>query len=98
LECTSCDNRSLLAYQSIDFRVNRCGKSLPVAGPVTTLMAIGAQGYSIGDVIRTLPGEVLGAMCFKKWQITRHKKAPSESGLLDIAWRGNQSQLNAPPV
>jgi hypothetical protein len=29
-------------------------------------MAIGAQGYSIGDAIRTLLGEVAGLMCFKK--------------------------------
>jgi len=31
-------------------------------------MAIGAQGYSIGDGIRTLPGQVLEVMYFKKWQ------------------------------
>jgi len=31
-------------------------------------MAIGAQGYSIGDAIRTLLGEVLDVMYFKKWQ------------------------------
>lgn len=30
-------------------------------------MAIGAQGYSIGDAIRTLLGEVLDVKCFKKW-------------------------------
>ncbi|AZF49213.1 hypothetical protein C4J84_3850 [Pseudomonas sp. R11-23-07] len=30
-------------------------------------MAIGAQGYSIGDAIRTLLGEVLDVMYFKKW-------------------------------
>ena len=34
---------------------------------MTTLMAIGAQGYSIGDAIRTLLGEVLDVMYFKKW-------------------------------
>jgi len=38
-------------------------------------MAIGAQGYSIGDAIRTLLGEVVSLMCFKKWQFTAHKKA-----------------------
>jgi len=31
-------------------------------------MAIGAQGYSIGDAIRTLLGQVLDVMYFKKWQ------------------------------
>jgi hypothetical protein len=31
-------------------------------------MAIGAQGYSIADAIRTLLGEVLDVMYFKKWQ------------------------------
>jgi len=31
-------------------------------------MAIGAQGYSIGNAIRTLLGEVLDVMYFKKWQ------------------------------
>lgn len=31
-------------------------------------MAIGAQGYSIGRAIRTLLGEVLDVMYFKKWQ------------------------------
>ncbi|KRP69381.1 hypothetical protein TX23_23100 [Pseudomonas paralactis] len=30
-------------------------------------MAIGAQGYSIGDAIRTLLGQVLDVMYFKKW-------------------------------
>jgi len=30
-------------------------------------MAIGAQGYSIGDAIRTVLGEVLDVMYFKKW-------------------------------
>ncbi|MDT0551099.1 hypothetical protein RND15_51970, partial [Streptomyces sp. DSM 41529] len=35
---------------------------------MTTLMAIGAQGYSIGRAIRTLLGEVLDVMYFKKWQ------------------------------
>jgi hypothetical protein len=29
-------------------------------------MAIGAQGYSIADAIRTLLGERLNLMCFKK--------------------------------
>lgn len=43
-------------------------------------MAIGAQGYSIGDAIRTLLGEVLNVMYFKKWrfnanfEFTRIKK------------------------
>jgi len=31
-------------------------------------MAIGAQGYSIGRAIRTLLGEVLDVMYFKKWR------------------------------
>jgi len=39
---------------------------------VTTLMAIGAQGYSIGDAIRTLLGEPLEMMCFKKWPFTTY--------------------------
>lgn len=30
-------------------------------------MAIGAQGYSIAGAIRTLLGEVLDVMYFKKW-------------------------------
>ena len=33
---------------------------------MTTLKAIGAQGYSIGDAIRPLLGEVLDVMDFKK--------------------------------
>ena len=68
-------------------------------------MAIGAQGYSIGDAIRTLLGEELDVMYFKKWRFnanfafTRNQKALNESGLFDTAWlRENQSQLSAPPV
>ena len=61
-------------------------------------MAVGAQGYSIGDAIRTLLDEVLDVMCFKKWQLNAHKKALSESGLYGVARLRNQSQLNAPPV
>jgi hypothetical protein len=57
------------------------GELIPVTRPVTTLMAIGAQGYSIGDAIRTLPGQVLEVMYFKKWQTVHcltcfHKKSP----------------------
>jgi len=49
-------------------------------------MAIGAQGYSIGDAIRTLLGEPLEMMCFKKWPFTTHKKALNKSGLHRAAW------------
>ncbi|MGY2196155.1 hypothetical protein, partial [Pseudomonas pergaminensis] len=65
---------------------------------MTTLMAIGAQGYSIGDAIRTLMGEVAGLMCFKKWPFTGHKKALNVSGLNGVDGLRNQSQLSAPPV
>jgi hypothetical protein len=34
---------------------------------MATLMAIGAQGYSIAGAIRTLLGKVLDAMRFNKW-------------------------------
>ncbi|MFL1389214.1 hypothetical protein ACI77F_16210 [Pseudomonas tritici] len=54
-----------------------------------TLMAIGMQGYSIARTIRTLLGEVVSAMCFKKWQINAHKKALNKSGLLGVAWLRN---------
>ncbi|AZE80135.1 hypothetical protein C4J99_4377 [Pseudomonas synxantha] len=37
-------------------------------------MAVRAQGYSIGDAIRTLMGKVLEVMWFKKWQFIVHKK------------------------
>ncbi|OLY73202.1 hypothetical protein AU074_31210 [Pseudomonas sp. ATCC PTA-122608] len=65
--CICCDSRSLLRYQSVDFGVKPFGENIPVTRPVTTLMAIGAQGYSIGNAIRTLLGEVLDVMYFKKW-------------------------------
>jgi len=44
-------------------------------------MAIGAQGYSIGGAIRTLPGQVLEVMYFKKWQIPflPTKKSPEHA-------------------
>jgi hypothetical protein len=49
-------------------------------------MAIGAQGYSIGDAIRTLTGQVLEVMYFKKWQTGGHKKAPGATpGLFHAA-------------
>ena len=81
-----------------DVAVKRCSESVPITRPVTTLMTIGAQGYSIGDAIRTLLGEVAGLMCFKKWPFTVHKKALNVSGLYGAAWFRNQSQLSAPPV
>ncbi|AKA82165.1 hypothetical protein VO64_1619 [Pseudomonas synxantha] len=96
--CIRCDSRSLLPCQSSDFGVKPFGEGVPITRPVTTLMTVGAQGYSIGDAIRTLLGKVLDVMCFKKWQLNVHKKALSKSGLYGVVRLRNQSQLNAPPV
>lgn len=46
-------------------------------------MAIGAQGYSIGDAIRTLLGQVLNVMYFKKWQAVDLKRRVRAAAFAD---------------
>lgn len=46
-------------------------------------MAIGAQGYSIGDAIRTLLGQVLDVMYFKKWQTVDLKRRVRAAAFAD---------------